>query len=169
MFHCVFKSFRNSNRGGSFLARDTTVIADSTIWSSIIGNCGQGMMIESSSNSFAFSYLKNCTFTKCSNFCEAKGRAANGGALGLFGCVKCYCTDCEIRENKAGSIMYNCGILGGIYMKGEFRTFILSLTSCEFEGNRGLLEGFCVHIVNGIIFESDDCIFKDCISSTIWF
>jgi hypothetical protein len=36
LFHCIFKDFRSSNPGGSFLALDTTVVAESTIWSSIV-------------------------------------------------------------------------------------------------------------------------------------
>jgi hypothetical protein len=66
LIQCVFKGFRSAHPGGSFLARDTTVRADSTIWSSIIGVCGQGMMIEGLSKS----YLNNCTFTNCSNIYE---------------------------------------------------------------------------------------------------
>jgi hypothetical protein len=45
--------------------------------------------------------------------------------------------------------------------------FILSFTSCKFEGNRRLLEGCCIHIVNEVFFENDDCKFKDCVSSLI--
>jgi hypothetical protein len=174
LFHCVFKNFRNDNPGGSFLVRDTTVMAESTVWSSIVGVCGQGMMIEVSSKCLAQGYLNNCTFTNCSNFLEAKG-----GALAIFGGAKCCCTDCQIKGNKAGGIFVfgsmwlkgsdiceNSGDFGGISMTGEF---VLSLTLCQFEGNRGLFEGFCVHIVSRIIFESDDCIFKNCISSSIYF
>jgi hypothetical protein len=40
--------FRSDNPGGSFLARDTTVVAGSPVWSSIVGVCGQEMKIEAS-------------------------------------------------------------------------------------------------------------------------
>jgi hypothetical protein len=48
LFQFIFKDFRISNPGGSFLARDATVLAESMIWSSIVGVCGQGMKIEAS-------------------------------------------------------------------------------------------------------------------------
>jgi hypothetical protein len=40
---------------------------------------------------------------------------------------------------------------------------------CKFEGNRGLLKGFCVDIESRMIFESENSIFKDCESSSISF
>jgi hypothetical protein len=48
LLHCIFKDFRSSNPGGSFLAQDKIVLAESTIWSSIGGVCGQEMKIEAS-------------------------------------------------------------------------------------------------------------------------
>jgi hypothetical protein len=67
---------------------------------------------------------------------------------------------------KGSKVKNNCGIFGGIYVIGEF---ILSLTSCKFEDNRGIFEGCCVHIMSRVIFESDECIFKNCNSSIIYF
>jgi hypothetical protein len=180
LVHCVFESFQNSNPGGSFLARDTTVLAESTVWSSIVGVCGQGMMIEATSKGLAKAYLNNCTFTKCSNLLDSKSKEESGGALAVFGGANCYCTDCLFKANKAGSlfvfgslwlkgseIVNNCGVFGGIYVKGEVKSCYLSITCCKFGSNRGLLEGCCIHIASGIIFESDDCLFKDCVSSSI--
>jgi hypothetical protein len=43
------------------------------------------------------------------------------------------------------------------------------MSFCVFESNEGLLEGFCAHIVNKILFESDECFFKGCESSLIYF
>jgi hypothetical protein len=94
----------------------------------------------------------------CSNLFEATQEI--GGALGVLGGAKCYCTDCDIIDNRAGGIcvgglmwlkgsefLENTGIFGGIYVNGEVAALILSLTFCEFEGNGGLLEGCCVRIL----------------------
>jgi hypothetical protein len=182
LFECVFKDFRSYNPGGSFFARDTTVRADSTIWSSIVGVCGQGLMIESSSKGSAELYLNHCTIENCSHLIEGDMRAESCGSIVIFGGAKCYCTDCQIFDNKSGgifvfgslwlkgsSIFNNFGIFGGIYFQGDNETFILSMISNEFANNRGLLEGFCLHIENKILFDCDDCHFKDCVSTTIYF
>jgi hypothetical protein len=67
---------------------------------------------------------------------------------------------------KGSKVVQNSGIFGGTYFIGEF---ILSMIYCEFEHNRGLLEGVCVDIESRVIFESENCIFKDCDSSSICF
>jgi hypothetical protein len=108
-----------------------------------------------------------------------KRESENGGAFRIFGGAKCYCTTCEVGGNKAGGIFVfgsfwvkeskvvdNSGIFGGIYFIEEF---ILPMIYCKFEGNRGLLEDFCVDIENRVIIESENCIFKDCDSLSICF
>jgi hypothetical protein len=182
LVRCDFKGFRSNQPGGSFLARDTTVGAESTVWSSLVGVCGQGMMIEASSKGFAEAYLKHCIFKNCSNFLEAKANEESGGALAVFGGANCYCTDCRFVGNKAGGLFVfgslwlkgsevcdNCGVFGGVYVKGEVGEFVLSITFCKFEGNGGLLEGCCVHIASCVVFESEDCFFHKSDLSSICF
>jgi hypothetical protein len=68
--------------------------------------------------------------------------------------------------HERSKVVDNSGIVGGIYFTGES---ILSMIYRKFKHNRGLLEGFCVHIESRVIIESENCIFKDCDSSSICF
>lgn len=135
-------------------------------------------MLEESPKGSARAYLSNCTFENCSNCVGAGQDESTGGALAVGGGAKCYCTDCHIRDNKAGGLFLsgsawlkgtefvdNFGNFGAVYANAK----ILSFAFCQWLGNGGASEGCCIRIVSVVMFECHDSVFEKSRCASIYF